>query len=121
MEKPTFKDIVEFAKAGWKPSDVKEVMEAASKMEAKEEAPAEITPKEDVQPEQENSQKKTSEQPKQEEASDDIKKELEMTRSQLADAKNQLKAIQEQNTKKDLQGTVPSETDRLEEIARSFM
>ena len=53
-DKPTFKDIVEFAKAGWKPADVKEIIEAASKQEPEPiEEPAEITPKEDVQPEQE--------------------------------------------------------------------
>ena len=61
-EKPTFKDIVEFAKAGWKPADVKEIIEAASKQEPEalepSEKPAEINPKTDPQPEQEKPEEK---------------------------------------------------------------
>ena len=115
MEKPSIKDIVEFAKAGWKPSDVKEILEAASKVEEKPmEEPAVITPKEDVQPEQEK-----TEEPKQEDASKD--KELAELKNELAKAQNELKTVQEQNTKKDLQGTVQTTEDRLNDIARSFM
>ena len=118
-DKPTFKDIVEFAKAGWKPGDVKEIIEAASKLEVKEEEPAATTPKEEVQPEQENSQKETSEQPKEEDkASDDKVAELQ---KQIDDLNNKLKSAQEQNTKKNLQGTVQTDQEKLEDIARSFM
>lgn len=116
MEKPSIKDIVEFAKAGWKPSDVKEILEAASRVEEKPvEEPAEITPKEDVQPEQEK-----TEEPKPEEASKD-NNELERLKNELAKAQSELKTVQEQNTKKDLQGTVQTTEDRLNDIARSFM
>lgn len=117
-DKPTFKDIVEFAKAGWKPGDVKEIIEAASKLEVKEEEPAEINPKEDMPPEQENSQKETSEQPKEDKASDDKVAELQ---KQIDDLNNKLKSAQEQNTKKNLQGTVQTDQEKLEDIARSFM
>ena len=117
-EKPTFKDIVEFAKAGWKPAEVKEIMEAASKLEAKEEEPAENIPKEELQPEQENSQKGTSEQPKEDNASDDKVAELQ---KQIDDLNAKLKAAQENNTKKNLQGTVQKDQEKLEDIARSFM
>lgn len=117
-DKPTFKDIVEFAKAGWKPGDVKEIIEAASKLEVKEEEPAVTTPKEEVQPEPENSQKETSEQPKEDKASDDKVAELQ---KQIDDLNNQLKSAQEQNTKKNLQGTVQTDQEKLEDIARSFM
>ena len=95
-DRPTFKDIVEFAKAGWKPTDVKEIIEAASKQE-----PEPI------------------EEPAAEEPSkDDTIKQLQ---EQIADLNKKLKDVQEANTKKDLQGKVQSEEEKLNEIARSFM
>lgn len=115
-DKPTFKDIVEFAKAGWKPADVKEILEAASKLEVKpNEEPAETGPKEDTQPEQEK-----EEEPKADvESSKD--KEIEQLKAQIEESNKKLAAVQESNTKKNLQGTVQSEEDRLNELARSFM
>lgn len=117
-DKPTFKDIVEFAKAGWKPGDVKEIIEAASKLEAKEEEPAEIPEKDQTQPEPENSQKETSEQPKEDASKDEIIKQLQ---GQIEELNGKIKTVQEANTKKDLQGTVQTDTEKLEDIARSFM
>lgn len=117
-ERPTFKDILEFAKAGWKPGDVKDIIEAAGKLEAKPEGPAEITEKDQEQPVPEKEQKETSEQPKEDASKDELIKQLQ---GQIEELNGRIKTVQEANTKKDLQGAVPSETDKLEEIARSFM
>ena len=114
-DRPTIKDIVEFAKAGWKPADVKEIIEAASRQEVKpEEEPAEIIPKEEVQPDQEK-----PEEPKAYDVSKD--KEIEQLKKQLEEASKKLSTVQEENTKKNLQGTVPSSEERLNDIARTFM
>lgn len=114
-DRPTFKDIVEFAKAGWKPADVKEIIEAASKQEPEPiEEPAEITPKEEVQPEQEKKEEPAAEEP----SKDDTIKQLQ---DQIAELNKKLQDVQEANTKKDLQGKVQSEEEKLNEIARSFM
>lgn len=44
MAKITIQDIVELAKAGYKPSDVKELFELADTAEVKKETPENITP-----------------------------------------------------------------------------
>lgn len=116
-DRPSIKDIVEFAKAGWKPAEVKEILEAASRQEVKpEEEPAAADPKEDTQPEQEK-----QEEPKADDASKD--KEIEQLKLKLEEASKKLSTVQETNTKKNLQSTVPekSEEDKLNDIARSFM
>ena len=116
-DKPTFKDIVEFAKAGWKPADVKEIIEAASKQEPEvpdsDEKTAETGPKEDPQPEQEK-----PEEPEKEDASEDKIKALE---KQIEELNKKLKSAQDANTSKNLQDKVQTEQEKLEEIARSFM
>ena len=116
-EKPTIKDIVEFAKAGWKPADVKEIIEAASKQEpekAPDEKPAETVPKEETQHEQEKPE---------ETAEDDASKDdtIKKLQEQISDLNKKLKDVQEANTNKNLQNKVQSEQDKLDEIARQFM
>lgn len=117
-ERPTFKDILEFAKAGWKPGDVKDIIETAGKLEVKTEEPAEIPEKDQEQPAPEKEQKGTSEQPKEDVSKDELIKQLQ---GQIEELNEKIKTVQEANTKKDLQGTVQTDSDRLEEIARSFM
>lgn len=53
MAKITIQDIVELAKAGYKPSDVKELFELADTAEVKKETPEKITPQK-AEPEQIN-------------------------------------------------------------------
>ena len=115
-DRPTFKDIVEFAKAGWKPAEVKELLESASKLEdAKpDEKPAEISPKEDVQPEQEKPENPKTE----EDSKEDIIKNLQ---KQLEEMNQKLAAAQQGNQRKDIQTNIPSEQEILEGIARNFM
>lgn len=117
-EKLSIKDVVEFAKAGWKPGDVKAIIEAAEKSEVKTEEPAEIPEKDQEQPAPEKEQKGTSEQPKDDASKDELIKQLQ---GQIEELNGRIKTVQEANTKKDLQGTVQTDSDRLEEIARSFM
>ena len=115
-EKLSIKDIVEFAKAGWKPTDVTKIIEA-SKQEPEvpdsDEKPAETGPKEDSQPEQEK-----PEEPEKEDVSEDKIKALE---KQVEELNKKLKSAQDANTSRNLQDKVQTEQEKLEEIARSFM
>lgn len=112
-------DIIELAKAGYKPSDVKELMKAASELESKPveaEEPAEILPKEEAQPEQVNEKK-------QEEikAEDDKDIRIKQLEAQISDLKKDLKTVQKENTNKNLQHEKPNEQELLNNIARAFM
>ena len=117
-EKLSIKDVVEFAKAGWKPGDVKDIIEAAGKMEAKTEEPAEIPEKDQEQPAPEKEQKETSKQLKDDASKDELIKQLQ---GQIEELNGRIKTVQEANTKKNLQGTVQTDQEKLEDIARSFM
>lgn len=111
-----FGDIIALARAGYKYSEVKELMSLAedTKTDGTEE-PAEIPEEDPAQPEQE----KVIEQPEALEAagSDD---KIKAMQTQIDDLKKQLAKAQKQNIKSDLSGSQPK-TDSLEEIARRFM
>ena len=112
-------DIIELAKAGYKPSDVKELMKAASELESKTaeaEEPAEILPKEEVQPEQVN-ESKTEEI----NAEDDKDIRIKQLEAQISDLHKELKKVQKENTNKNLQHDKPNEQEMLNNIARAFM
>lgn len=113
-----FGDIVALAKAGFTPAAVKELM-AMDKQQTPAEEPAEILPKEGVQPEEE----KAPEEPEKEEAKPELKdNKTEELQKQIDDLKKQLKEAQKNNTKKNLSNEVPaSKTNTIDEIVRSFM
>lgn len=119
MGKLTLPDIIELAKAGWKPGDVKDVMKAASELESKPveaEEPAEILPKEEAQPEEVNDKK-----PEEIKAEDDKDIRIKQLEAQISDLQKDLKTVQKENTNKNLQHEKPNEQELLNNIARAFM
>lgn len=111
-------DIIALAKAGYKASDIKELisLESESRTSGVEE-PAETEPKEAPQPEPE----KTEEKPAAAETSETDKiKELE---AQLAQVRKDLEKAQTKNTTRDNSSTAGSPDPQvvLNEIARKFM
>lgn len=112
-------DIIELAKAGYKPSDVKELMKAASELESKPaeaEEPAAILPKEEAQPEQVKEEK-----PEEINAEDDKDIRIKQLEAQVNDLQKNLKQVQKENTTKNLQHEKPNEQEMLNNIARAFM
>ena len=113
-------DVAALARAGYTPSQIKELMEfekgskdqKPEEAKAKEEA-AEINPKEDVQPEQQNDEQKPEpeEDPKLKELQDKITKlEADLAAAQKANVNKALDPAEEKSAQ-----------DYLNELARSFM
>ena len=113
-------DVAALARAGYTPSQIKELMEfekgskdqKPEEAKAKEEA-AEINPKEDVQPEQQNDEQKPEpeEDPKLKELQDKITKlEADLAAAQKANVNKALDPAEEKSAQ-----------DYLTELARSFM
>ena len=113
-------DIAALARAGYSPSEIKELMELEKgnkdqkpeEVKAKEE-PAEITPKEDVQPDQVNDEQKPEpkEDPKLKELQDKITKlEADLAAAQQANVNKPLNPAEEKSAQ-----------EYLNELAKSFM
>lgn len=111
-------DIIALAKAGYKPSDIKELIELGKEAQATgAEKPAETGPKEDPQPEP----AKVDEEPAPSGSGETDKiKELE---AQLAQVRQDLAKAQAQNIKRDNSGAEGSADPQsvLNDIARKFM
>lgn len=111
-------DIIALAKAGYKPNDIKELIELGKEAQTSGvEKPAEAEPKEAPQPEPE----KTDEKPAPAESGETDKiKELE---AQLAQVRKDLEKAQKQNTNRDNSGAAGSPDPQavLNDIARKFM
>lgn len=113
-------DVAALARAGYTPSQIKELMEfekgskdqKPEEAKAKEEA-AEIVPKEEVQPEQQNDEQKPGpeEDPKIKELQDKIAKlEADLAAAQKANVNKPLNPTEEKSAQ-----------EYLNELARSFM
>jgi len=128
-EKLGFKDIIDLAKAGYKPGDVKELLQIANEQKAVPEEPPVTAPKEDVQPEAEkapevNAEKPVSEtQPEQADALKDLQSQIETLRKQSDEKDKLIKQIQKDNASRNIktEAKEKSEDDVLADIARSFM
>lgn len=109
------KDILDFARAGWKPADVKDILNQASELEAKTpEEPAAITPKEEKQPEPEKAAATGKD--KEEET------ELDELKKQLAEKDALIKKIQHDNSSRELQKQeTKTNQETLNDIVRDFM
>lgn len=108
------KDILDFARAGWKPADVKDILNQASELEAKTtEETAAITPKEEMQPEPEKAAA-TGE--------DKEETELDELKKQLAEKDALIKKIQHDNSSRELQKQeTKTSQETLNDIVRDFM
>ena len=112
-----FGDLIALAKAGYKPSEIKELLSLDAES-AGVEKPAETVPKEETQPEPEKTEEKPAD-PEAEKPEDiddmhELQAEIDRLRQQLAKA-------QEENTKKDTSGNLKDPQEELNEIVRRFM
>lgn len=122
----TIGELIELAKAGYKPSDVKEILKEAKELETATEKPAENLPKEEVQPEQE---KAPEPEPKAEpsehnEEFEKLNSELDELKKQLAEKESMIKKIQQDNSSREVsnpQAKQKTEQETLNDIVRDFM
>lgn len=128
-ERLGFKDIIDLAKAGYKPGDVKELLQIANEQKAVSEEPPVTTPKEDAQPEAEkapeaNAEKPVSEtQPEQADALKDLQSQIETLRKQSDDKDKLIKQIQKDNASRNIKAETKEQTEDevLADIVRNFM
>ena len=128
-EKLGFKDIIDLAKAGYKPGDVKELLQIANEQKAVPEEPTVTTPKEDAQPEAEkapnaNVDKPVSEtQPEQADALKDLQSQIETLKVQSKEKDDLIKQIQKDNASRNIKTETQEKTEDevLADIVRNFM
>ena len=106
----TLKDLLTFVKAGYKPSDVKELLEMVKDEEP--EKSAETSQKDEQQPEPEKAE------PTSDTGSDD---QIQQLQQKIRDLETRLTAAQSQNASKDLSGDEPDESEQLNDLIRSYM
>lgn len=122
-EKLGFRDIIDLAKAGYKPGDVKELLQIANELkEAAQEVPVTV-PKEETQPEEQKAAEPASEaQPEQSDALKELQNQIETLRKQSDEKDKLIKQIQKDNASRNIKTeNTKSEDDVLADIARSFM
>lgn len=128
-EKLGFRDIIDLAKAGYKPGDVKELLQIANEQKAVPEEPPVTTPKEDVQPEVEkapnaNADKPVSEtQPEQSDALKELQSQIETLKAQSDEKDKLIKQIQKDNASRNIKTETQEKTEDevLADIVRNFM
>ena len=128
-EKLGFKDIIDLAKAGYKPGDVKELLQIANEQKAVPEEPPVTAPKEDVQPEAEkapdaNAEKPVSEtQPEQADALKELQSQIETLKAQSDEKDKLIKQIQKDNASRNIKSETKEQTEDevLADIVRNFM
>lgn len=128
-EKLGFRDIIDLAKAGYKPGDVKELLQIANEQKAVSEEPPVTTPKEDAQPEVEkapnaNADKPVSEtQPEQADALKDLLSQIETLKAQSDEKDKLIKQIQKDNASRNIKTEAKEKTEDeiLADIVRNFM
>lgn len=115
----TISDIIALAKNGYKPSEIKELLELGNAQPAPDaEKPAEIPAEEQRQPEPEKAVESS-------EAAADTNTvdQIKSLQEKIAKLESDLMKAQKSNQTKDLSGTAPkvTTTQQVEEIVRSFM
>lgn len=112
-------DIVALAKQGYKPNDIKELIELTKEAPAEtevqpttEEAPAEIKPTEDNQKDGEASNDQL-----------DYKEEVEKLKAQLQETENKLTKLQKENTRRnaDTDENKKSDAEAFADVMKQFM
>ena len=123
-EKLGFKDIIDLAKAGYKPGDVKELLQIANEpKEAAQEVPV-ILQEAAVQPEEQKAAEPVSEaQPEQVDVLKELQNQIETLKAQADEKDKLIKQIQKDNASRNIktEAKEKSEDDVLADIARSFM
>lgn len=118
-------DIVALAKQGYKPNDIKELIELTK------EAPEGKPEDQEEQPKPEEPEKPSEDKPKEEEKKDgkassdqiDYKNEVEKLKAQLQETENKLSKLQKENTRcnADTDEHKKSDAESFADVMRSFM
>lgn len=117
-------DIVALAKQGYKPNDIKELIELTK------EAPEGKSEDQEKQPRPEETEKPSEDKPKEEEKKDDeassgqldYKEEVEKLKAQLQETKDKLSLLQKKNTKRRADtGDEKPDAEAFADVMRSFM
>ena len=97
-----FSDLIALAKAGYKPSEVKELLSLGDNGTSGAEEADETAQKDEAQPEQQNAQQKEAEEPEDNGTSSDDDK-IKNLEAQITALKAELKKAQKDNSKKDME------------------
>ncbi len=118
-------DIVALAKQGYKPNDIKELIELTK------EAPEEKPEDQKTQPKPDDPEKSSEDKPKEEEKKDgaasdsqlDYKEEVEKLKPQLQETENKLLKLQKENTKRraDNDDNQKSDAEAFADVMKQFM
>lgn len=104
-------DIIALAKQGYKPSDIKELLELGQATEP--------VPDETIQAETPD-EKETIPEDKAEPVKEDPEKDAEALRAEIISLNDKIKELQKQNTKQDISGEVKSDMEKFEELVKNF-
>lgn len=118
-------DIVALAKQGYKPNDIKELIELTK------EAPEGKPEEQERQPKPEEPEKPSEDKPEEEEKKDgaasddqlDYKKEVEKLKAQLQETENKLSKLQKENTRRnaDTDDNKQSDAEAFADVMKEFM
>ena len=118
-------DIVALAKQGYKPNDIKELIELTK------EAPEGKPEDQEKQPKPEEPEKPSEDKPKEEEKKDgeaspdqlDYKNEVEKLKAQLQETENKLSKLQKENVRRRADPDEPEKSDAeaFADVMKSFM
>lgn len=118
-------DIVALAKQGYKPNDIKELIELTK------EAPEGKPDDQEKQPKPEETEKPSEDKPKEEEKKDDeassgqldYKEEVEKLKAQLQETENKLSKLQKENVRRnaDTDDDKQSDAEAFADVMKQFM
>lgn len=117
-------DIVALAKQGYKPNDIKELIELTK------EAPEGKPEDQEKQPKPDEPEKPSEDKPKEEEKKDggaspeqlDYKEEVEKLKAQLQETENKLSKLQKENVRRNADtGNEKPDAEAFADVMRSFM
>ena len=124
MANLTLADLLSFAKAGYSPKDVKELL-TMEVPETKKAESEQKEPEKDPDPEENKKEQKTEEKPLQKDSTSDQEtdgKKIIDYKLKYEEAQETIKKLQEQNTKKDMSGeNISDPLGSFDDLLRSMM
>lgn len=112
-------DIAALARAGYKVSEVKELLTLSKQTESEPDKPDPTQGKDPVQPDPEKG--KAPEPVKDDEKDKPAEPEVDARDAEIKELQTQIKKLQEQNASRDISGSQPDTTKQLNDLVASFM
>ena len=104
-------DIIALAKQGYKPSDIKELLELGQAAEPRPDETTQAEPPEEKEPIPED---------KAEPVKEDPEKDAEALRAEIISLIDKIKELQKESTRKDISGDVLTDEQKFEELVKNF-